>query len=166
MDIKVVSYKEENQENLQKMMFDFQKFMIHIDTWKVFKFDKDYRDKATDELLKNIKEKKGKVYLAKSGNDFIGYIAGYIVPNKKDFETYTWKRGYVDELYLEEKYRRLGIGKKLLGKIEDYFRSQKCDTIGFNALFANKNALEFYGKLGFEKRSLFLSKALNKKVKK
>ncbi|MDD5731387.1 MAG: GNAT family N-acetyltransferase [Patescibacteria group bacterium] len=166
MDIKIISYRDEHKKDLKRMIFDFQKYLIKIDTWNFLKFDKEYKEKAVEELLKNVREKQGKIYLAKSDDKVIGYIAGYIVPDKENFEIYPWKRGYVDELYLEEKYRNQRIGKKLLEKIEKYFKVKKCDNIGLNALAANKKAIKFYDKQGFEQRSLFFSKALNKKIRK
>uniref|UniRef100_A0A7C4R533 GNAT family N-acetyltransferase n=1 Tax=candidate division CPR3 bacterium TaxID=2268181 RepID=A0A7C4R533_UNCC3 len=104
--------------------------------------------------------------MVKSEKDIIGYAVGYVLQDKKNIEMHPLKRGYIDELYLKEKYRSQGIGKELLEKFEKHYRKLNCDTIGFNALIANTKAIDFYLKSGFEKRSLFLSKALKKEVKK
>lgn len=166
MNIKIVNYKKEDKEDLRRLIIGLRQFESGIDTWKFYKFDKEYEKKAIEKLLKNVEEKEGKIYLAKFDGKIIGFIAGYIVPDKGNFEIYNWKRGYVDELYIDEKYRTQGIGKKLLEKIEKYFKSKKCDIFGLDIVAANKGAEEFYKKQGLEERSLFLSKALNKKVKK
>lgn len=168
MKYSIINYQEKYKEKTEKMLVDFHKYLIEIDAWKVFRLGKDYGKKQLEELTRSVKENKGKgrFFLVKSGKDIIGYSVGYVLQDKKSLETYPWKRGYVDELYVEEKYRGEGIGKALLNKMINHFKSKNCDTIGFNALIANKGAIAFYEKMGFERRSLFLSKALNKKVRK
>jgi len=166
MNIKIVSYKKEDKKTLRELIIKLRQFEVDIDTWNFFKLDKEYKEKAIEKLLKNIKEKEGKIYLAKSDNKIVGFVAGYIVPDKDNFELYSWKRGYVFELYVDDKYRGQRIGKKLLEKIEEYFKIKKCDFFGLNVLTANTGAMGFYEKQGLENRDLFMSKALNKKVKK
>lgn len=168
MKYRFINYQAKYKEETTKMLVDFHKYLIKIDTWRIFKLDKDYGEKQLEALTKSVKENKGKgkFILVKSGQEIIGYVVGYVLQDKKSLETYPWKRGYIDELYIKEKYRKMGIGKELLSTMINHFKSKNCDTIGFNAMIANKNAIAFYEKMGFERRSLFLAKALNKKVKK
>lgn len=166
MNIEIVSYKKEYKEDLRKMKVTFQKYAIDIDSWKVIMLDKEYKEKAVNELLKHIKEKKGRIFIAKYNNKIAGYIAGHVVPYKKRLGAHRCKNGYIEELFIYEKYRRMGVGENLLVEMEKFFRDKKCDTLDLHAMAMNEKALKFYKKQGLENRSLFLSKALNKKWKK
>lgn len=168
MKYRFINFNEKYKKETEDMLTDFHKYLIDIDTWRVFKLEKDYGKKRLKALMKSMKENKGKgkFLLVRTGKEIVGYAVGYVLQDKESIETYPWKRGYVDELYIKDQYRGSGIGRALLGRMEEHFRSKKCDTIGFNAMIANTKAIKFYLKQGFEKRSLFLSKALNKKVKK
>lgn len=51
--------------------------------------------------------------------------------------------GYLDQMYVREKFRKLGIGRELLKECEEWFRNQ---GIGHCLLHASLNAVGFYAK--------------------
>ncbi len=63
---------------------------------------------------------------------------------------YTWvgKSLYLDDLYVKEKYRGQGIGRRLLEEVLKAGKQMGAKRIRWQVLNWNKPAIEFYRKLG------------------
>jgi len=63
---------------------------------------------------------------------------------------YTWvgRSLYLDDLYVKEKYRGSGVGKKLLDKVIEIGKQNNCKRIRWQVLDWNTPAMEFYQKIG------------------
>lgn len=59
--------------------------------------------------------------------------------------------GELSCLYVEQKYKKIGIGGKLLNISVDYMRSVGLNYVILNVLADNTSGVEFYEKRGFEK---------------
>jgi GNAT superfamily N-acetyltransferase len=57
---------------------------------------------------------------------------------------------YVSRLYVDEKYRGKGIGKKLLQSVTQYFPA--VDMLFLDTMALNKNSVDFYTHLGFKQQ--------------
>ena len=90
---------------------------------------------------------KGTVWVAVDDNKVIGYLAGSI--NVKP-EYATKSLSELDNFYVEEEYRRQGIGKKLLEEFKKYCISKDIEEIKVTASAKNINARQFYKNNGFE----------------
>ncbi len=55
---------------------------------------------------------------------------------------------YMEDIFISEKYRNLGIGKKLMKELFDIAKKNKCGRMEWCVLNWNINALNFYKKLG------------------
>jgi len=66
------------------------------------------------------------------------------------FAYYTWtgKSLYLDDLYVKEKFRQQGIGKRLLDKIFEFAKAENCKKIHWMVSNWNTNAIDFYIKCG------------------
>ena len=62
------------------------------------------------------------------------------------------KEGEITELIVSKKVRSKGIGKLLMNKIEEYFKSVGCEYILVDVFAYNENAIKFYGKNGYHSR--------------
>uniref|UniRef100_A0A7C4R4V3 Uncharacterized protein n=1 Tax=candidate division CPR3 bacterium TaxID=2268181 RepID=A0A7C4R4V3_UNCC3 len=60
MNYKIINYNEKYKKETAEMIEDFQKYLIQIDTWNVFKLEKNYGKKQLNFLLNSVKENKGK----------------------------------------------------------------------------------------------------------
>ncbi len=87
------------------------------------------------------------------------YFQSYIVRDNQGntlgfalyfFAYYTWvgKSLYLDDIYIKEEFRNLGIGKALLKKIFEVAKTENCSRVRFQVLDWNLNAIEFYKKTG------------------
>jgi len=55
---------------------------------------------------------------------------------------------YVDDIWIDSKYRNLGYGRKLIGALEHRYKDRGCNNI--NLVTNGFQAVEFYQKCGFE----------------
>ena len=63
---------------------------------------------------------------------------------------------HLDDLCVDEKYRRQGIGEALYNKVVEAAKENDCYEIALNAWPGNEAALKFYEKMGLKTRSIFL----------
>ena len=83
-------------------------------------------------------------FVARDNNGNVLGIALYF------FAYYTWvgKSLYLDDIYVKEEHRNLGLGKALLKKIFEVAHEEQCSRVRFQVLNWNTNAIEFYKKTG------------------
>jgi len=66
------------------------------------------------------------------------------------FAYFTWvgKSLYLDDIYVKKEYRGNKTGTKLLERVVEYARSEKCKRLRWQVLDWNTEAIEFYRKYG------------------
>jgi GNAT superfamily N-acetyltransferase len=82
----------------------------------------------------------------KEGNKEIGRAFLYILKNnlkKKPF-------GYLEDLFVDERFRRQGIGTKIIKEVINLARENNCYKIVATARYANENVHRLYKRLGFK----------------
>jgi len=85
-----------------------------------------------------------------------GKIVGFIASDGNWFSKREGKVvGAIHELVILPEYRNKGIGKALVEKVIEYFKSRGLDTAELWVGDKNTQALEFYKSLGFEERDRF-----------
>lgn len=82
-----------------------------------------------------------------TAKDEDGNIVGYATCF---FAYYTWvgKSLYMDDLYVREQYRGMGVGSALIKKVIDYAREHDCNKIRWQVSDWNAPAIDFYKHLG------------------
>ena len=70
------------------------------------------------------------------------------------------KTGSVIELIVRNNIRGNGIGKILLDKIENYFKSINCKRVNIEVFGPNKKGLNFYEKNDYIIRDMIVSKRI------
>ncbi len=98
--------------------------------------------KAIDEILV---EKNYQMIAGYIGEEIVG-IAGYWVLTR----FYSGKYIQVGNMVVDEKYRNSGIGKTMLGFVEDEGRKQGCQHFILDSRLDNKKSHDFYLREGFE----------------
>ncbi len=91
----------------------------------------------------------GRVWLMLDGDKAIGYI---VLTFNFDLE-FGGLEGLVTDLFVIEKYRGRGLGKRALDVVDDYCRSREIDTVELQVTAENKQAQAFYRRIGFEQLS-------------
>ena len=68
--------------------------------------------------------------------------------------------GYIEELIVDERFRRQGIGTQMLEQLVGVAKAQGCRCVELDAAFQRKEAHQFYEKQGFKSRAYIFTKAL------
>lgn len=158
MDIKIKKAKNKDYEDVNRMLTNLHNY--HAKNSNVFFEITQYYTKK--EYEKRI-AKNHRIYIAKVDNKSVGVIEIGI----------KYSSISISAIYVDEEYRKLGIGKKLIEKVLKYYNKHKKELSGVITLQVfdfNKNAIEFYKNLGFsyERHIMEFNKAQkinNEKIK-
>ena len=148
-------------EQIKDLLIELQNYLIDIDDWHTQVMLPEYRKSLISKMdMKKIEKQNGKIYLAIENDIVIGLIMG-VVEVKDEIDKLTndcAKTGSVIELIVKNNIRGNGIGKSLLEKIEEYFKSINCKRINIEVFKLNKKGLNFYKKNDYITRDIIVSK--------
>ena len=97
------------------------------------------------DLIKNMETLSILVIL--DNENVVGYIA-YEIREKHS------KKINIDQLVITEKYRKDGLGKKLMDAVKNIGIEEKCDRIELDCWMFNTNALAMYEHIGFDRQRI------------
>ncbi|NBY20502.1 GNAT family N-acetyltransferase [bacterium] len=114
----------------------------------LYRFEGDFEaivniEEGVKSLFKN--EALATPYFIKQGNEKIGYV---ILTRYHSVE----KGGltiYIDELYVEERFRRRGVGKTILDEVVNIARREKANALWANTEHNNEGSQRFFKNAGF-----------------
>lgn len=114
----------------------------------LYRFEGDFEaivniEEGVKSLFKN--EALATPYFIKQGNEKIGYV---ILTRYHSVE----KGGltiYIDELYVEERFRRRGVGKTILDEVVNVAQREKAKALWANTEHNNEGSQRFFKNAGF-----------------
>ena len=160
--MQIVEYDSKFDEQIKDLLVELQNYLVDIDDWHTQVMLPEYREKSFKLDIKKVSTQYGKIYLSVEGNRVIGLIMG-IVEEKDEIDRLTndcAKTGSVIELIVKNNIRGNGIGKKLLQKMEEYFKSINCIRINVEVFGPNKKGMNFYQKNDYVVRNMIVSKRI------
>ena len=83
--------------------------------------------------------KKGKFLMAENGGALVGCVYGEL----------RGESGYVGLLSVEPVRQGMGLGRKLMEAVEEFFRQAGCKRVELRVVSARKGLPRFYGHLGY-----------------
>ena len=95
--------------------------------------------------------------VAEVDDNVVGYFIGSF---NTELDYNIIKQAELDNMYVEEKYRKLGIGKLLFKHFKEECKKKSITEIKVTASFKNRNAIEFYIKNGFEESEITLKQKI------
>lgn len=158
----IVEYNAKYDEQIKGLLVELQNYLIDIDDWHTQILLPEYREKIFKLDMDNVQKQNGKVYLSIENELVNGLIIG-VVDEKDEIDKLTndcAKTGSVIELIVKNNIRGNGIGKNLLEKLEEYFKSINCKRINIEVFGPNKKGLNFYEKNDYVIRDYIVSKKL------
>lgn len=160
--MQIIEYEDKYLEDIKDLLVELEKYIISIDEDNLDRLHQEYRDKMAVLDLEEVKNNNGKCYLAVENEKAIGLIMGYVrTYDEYDYLDYKCpKSGEISELIISKEARGKGIGKQLMKKMENYFKSIDCEYVFLDVFAYNKNAVEFYKKEGYHSRMLIDVKRL------
>ncbi|WP_410768952.1 GNAT family N-acetyltransferase [Fontibacillus sp. BL9] len=66
--------------------------------------------------------------------------------------------GEIDSIFIQEPYRKQGIGDKLMQVSLDWFQAHDIEDISISVMFGNDSVFPFYEKYGFYPRTYHLAR--------
>lgn len=160
--MQIIEYEDKFLDDVKNLLVELEEYIIKIDEDGLDQLHSEYKDKMALLDLKTIKDNNGKCYLAIQNNMVIGLIMGYVrTYDEFDYLDYKCpKSGVISEFIVSEKARSKGIGKQLINKMEEYFKSINCEYILLECFAYNKSAINFYKNQEYHTRMLVNIKKL------
>lgn len=117
--MKEASFRKADKEDIALLMEMIRSFYLedHHD------YQENRIRRALEDVLAN--REMALVYLVEAD----GHVAGYFILSFGWSLEYYGRDVFIDELYIRENFRRLGLGKKSLDFIEQYVRDNKINAI-------------------------------------
>ncbi len=152
--MQIIEYEDKYLEDVKDLLVELGEYIVSIDKDNLEQVHPEYRNKMADIDLEKVKKYDGKCYLAICDNKVVGLIMGII----RQYDEYDYldykcpKEGEITELIVSQNIRSKGIGKALMDKIEEYFKSKNCEYVIVDVFAYNENAINFYNKDGYHTR--------------
>ena len=158
--MQIIEYNSQYDEQIKDLLVELQNYLIDIDDWHTQVMLPEYREENFQMDMRKVNNQEGKIFLAIENALIVGLIMG-IVEEKDEIDKLTndcAKTGSVIELIVKNNIRGNGIGKILLDKIENYFKSINCKRVNIEVFGPNKKGLNFYEKNDYIIRDMIVSK--------
>ena len=160
--MEVIEYEDKYLENVKDLLVELEEYLVSIDYDELEIVHSDFREEYVKYDFDLINKQEGKCYLAIDKGSVVGLIMGYL-RKYDDIDRLDYKcpkEGVVSELIVSKNVRSKGIGRELMAKMEDYFRSKSCEYIVIEVFGYNDPALKFYYKQGYHVRGVNTIKKL------
>lgn len=161
--VKIREYQESDRTAFVKLMEQLMDYIAAIDDLKRIRRMPEFGESYTQRTLQKVAEQHGIIYVAEVNGQIVGAVVGTMPEQTKEdqLEHVPSKFGEVLELVVEAGYRDKSVGTMLMSKLEEYFKENNCNISGVGVLVPNKNAHRLYCKLGYEDRSIYMTKNLH-----
>lgn len=159
MNIRI--FEEKDSVQIQTLFDEFGDIFVDLDPLKFVVKAPTYAKTFFKEMLENTSTD-GIVYVAEDNNQVVGFIAGNIheLTLENTVENIPMRKGRILELFVTADYRNKGVGKLLVEKLEDFFKSNNCHTINVEVFAPNEKAQKFYESFGYKNRNVDMMKVL------
>jgi ribosomal protein S18 acetylase RimI-like enzyme len=133
-------------QTLQKELGSFRKNIFSAE-------NKSFHKKIKTETFITDKEINKNIILVATNdkNKIVGLIIGSINERKNHKLN---KLGYIEELFVKEKYRKQGLAQRLWEEMEKELKNKKCNHITTHTDFENTLSQNFYTKMGMQKTTV------------
>lgn len=116
---------------------------------------------SKEDLEAILKDTNKPIFVATIDHYVVGYAMCQIrIPTSN---MYPVKIFHLDDLCVDEKYRKQGIGKSLYQKVVETAKENNCYEVTLNVWPGNDAALKFYEKMGMKTRSVFMEHIMKSK---
>jgi len=162
MDVNIRKYRSSDRPAVIECMERFGDYFVPLDPMRRTRRMPGYGEWSTDKMLEEVEKNQGVVFVVEDKDGIVGFIAGVMPEQSREslLECVPSRVGRVIELYLEEEFRGKGIGTRLMGMMEEYFRQHNCDVSKVEVFAPNVKAHDFYGELRYQDRDIDMTKML------
>lgn len=137
-------------EELCDMWFELQTY--HRGKAAYMKERREWRDNKDRELGLVVQSNNTIIYIAGIDGKAAGYVRGCVRDMSPVYENP--RIGNLEELYIREGYRRVGVGRRLVESIKEWFKSRGTSRIVINVSHDNPEARRFWTQMGFDVQAI------------
>lgn len=123
-------------------------------------FIKGKRKYNEEDLLKIINDDTTPVFVCEENDDIKGYAFCVIQDLSQCDNLRPDKSLYIDDICVDENYRRHGVGKMLYENVVQFAKEEKCFNITLNVWAKNPGAQAFYESMGMTVQKVCMEKIL------
>ena len=123
-------------------------------------FIKGKRKYNEEDLLKIINDDTTPVFVCEENDDIKGYAFCVIQDLSQCDNLRPDKSLYIDDICVDENYRRHGVGKKLYEHVVQFAKEEECFNIILNVWAKNPGAQAFYESMGMTVQKVCMEKIL------
>ncbi len=117
---------------------------------------KDYSKLNSDSFLAVLAGKNNFVFVAEDNSKLIGLITA----SKRRVVRYLQPIMQVDELYVDLGFRKHGVGRALIQRVEELARQQDCHRIYIESRYKHESGHKFYNDNGYENHGYYFLKLI------
>ncbi len=132
---------------------------VHADGRPDF-FIKGKRKYNEEDLLKIINDDTTPVFVYEKNDDIKGYAFCVIQDLSRCDNLCPDKSLYIDDICVDENYRRHGVGKKLYEHVVQFAKEERCFNITLNVWAKNPGAQAFYESMGMTVQKVCMEKVI------
>lgn len=103
-----------------------------------------------EELEKIIADDHTPIYVYEENGEVMGYVFCIYQITRENEQVHARKVLYIDDLCVDEPYRRKHIGEKLYEYVLEVARENGCNSVTLNVWDVNPSAASFYRKMGMQ----------------
>jgi len=118
-----------------------------FDLYRQFYKYKSNLKSSTNYIKQRITKKDSTIFICFTDQQAAGFLQLYETFDSLNIN----KKIILYDLYVEKKFRRLGIGRKLMVKVKDYAVKKKITIIELSTAINNKKAQALYESLNYER---------------
>lgn len=118
-----------------------------------------FKEKSIEEIkteFNNRINNKENILVAEENNNIYGVIVYKIKEVKEHINLKDRTTLYIDELVVDEKVRKMGIGKNLFSEVKKIAKEKNYDAVELNCWNFNESAIQFYEKCGMNIQRLIM----------
>jgi len=116
---------------------------------------KSSKKEVEKEFKKILVSKKESGFICIDENEYIAFI-NVSARNENVAGAKSYPVGYVEAIFVKNKYRKKGIGKQLIKYGEEWAKKKGCKEMASDTWSWNKKSQEFHEKLGFKKHNILV----------
>ena len=150
MNIRVANANDIDS-NLLKLYIEG--FNMHYEKKKDI-FVKKTKEELKNDLINTLKSTEEIILVIEINNIIIGYV-------KFKYNTKATKFIWIDEIVIDNDYKKKGYGKTLITEVTKFAKENNCKRIELNCWSFNKDALRFYEKIGFVQQRIIFEKEVH-----
>lgn len=148
---------KENLFEINKLLFQVASVHSSVRPDLFKKGAKKYDDK---ELEKILSDDSTPVFVVELNGSVVGYAFCVLKDYNGDKLMNDFKTVYIDDLCVDESFRRKGIGKILYDYVLNFATINGFNSVTLNVWADNKNALKFYESLGMRIQKIGMEKII------